>query len=561
MNTRTLSSSLEVELLFGADKQPLTYLQAVWLDTKLAVNQIPSGKVVLSAPGGTTADLKALSHDAERCEPGTAVIIKIKSVSPEVVLFSGVVQQQSYSVRMGRSELTLKLRHPLQKLVASHRNQLFEKMSDKQVLQQLLQDHQIPQGSRMQGLSVVHPQMVQFDCSDWQFIRARLNANGVWLLPDANGGVSVVEPKVSSGTAQYTLYQSQSMAQADGKEPLIEEACWQFSGMEQPGKLAVASWDIKQQAMSQSTQGKPYSLGIDGLDPGRFSMPGQKQWLLASSLSLMPDESKALADSRYLALQTKGVQARFTLMGATAYQLGETLALSGFGTHFNGKGIISSVQHKVSRGNWRTIVTLGQGTLCDVDATLLPSVSGLHIGVVEDYEEDPNSLNRLRVNVPAVGDKSLWARFAMPYASKDSGLCLYPEPGDEVVLGFFAEDPRYPVILGSMHNPENKAPFAPSKANNKKGLVLVKDDNTRQLLFDIEEGSVSLQYDKDHLKFKSGIELSADQDVVLAGENMRLSASKNMTLKGEEKLEASTKVMSMTGNDSVKVKGKAIDLG
>lgn len=561
MNTGILSSSLEVELLFGAEKQPLTYLQVVSLDTRLSVNQIPSGKVVLSAPGGTTVDLKALSRDAERCEPGTAVIIRIKSVSPEVVLFSGIVQQQSYRVQMGRSELTLRLRHPLQRLVATHRNQLFEKMSDKQVLQQLLQDHQIPQGSRMHGLSVVHPQMVQFDCSDWQFIKARLNANGVWLLPDANGGVSVIEPKLSSGTAQHTLYQSQSTAQAGRNEPLIEEACWQFSGMEQPGKLAVTSWDIKQQAMSQSTQGRPFSLGEEGLDPGRFSMPGQKQWLLASSLSLMPDESKALADSRYLALQVKGVQARFTLMGATAYQPGETLTLSGFGKHFNGKGIISSVQHKISRGNWRTIVTLGQDTLRNVDDTLLPTVSGLHVGVVEDYEEDPNSFNRLRVKVPAVGDKSLWARFSMPYASKDTGLCLYPEPGDEVVLGFFVEDPRYPVILGAMHNPENKAPFAPSKANNKKGLVLGKKDSKRQLLFDIEEGSLSLQYDKDCLNFKSGIELSASQDVALTSENIQVSASKNMTLKGKEKLEASTKVMSVTGNDSVKIKGKAIDLG
>jgi Rhs element Vgr protein len=560
MSTSTPSSAWEIELLFGPDQQPLTYLQAVWLDTKSTVNQIPAAKIVLSAPGGTSADLKALSEDAQCCEPGTSVVINIKSAQSQAMLFSGMVQQQSYGVQMGRSELTLKLRHPLHKLVATHRNQLFEQMSDKQILQQVLQDHQIPQGQSLSGLAVVHPQMVQFDCSDWQFIKARLNANGVWLLPEASGGVSVTPPMLG-GEPQHTLYQSQSMAQAGDTEPLIEEAYWQFNGMEQPGKLAVTSWDIKQQAMAQSTQGTSCSMGAEGLDPGRFSMPDQPQWLLTSSLSLMPDESKALADSRYLALQANGVQACFTLAGDATYQLGETLALSGFGQHFNGKGVISSVQHKFSRGNWRTVVTLGQDTLNEVDETLLPSIAGLQVGIVQEYEEDPGSLNRLRVKVPAVGDKSLWARFAMPYASKDSGLCLYPEPGDEVVLGFFAQDPRYPVILGAMHNPQNTAPFVPSEANNKKGLVLVKDGNTRQLLFDTEEGSLSLQYDKDHLQFKAGIELSSDQDAELSCNNLEISTTKDMTLHSKEKFEVGAKTLSATGNDSVKVQGKAIELG
>jgi Rhs element Vgr protein len=561
MSTSSSSPAWEIQLLFGPAQQPLSYLQAVWLETKSTVNQVPSGKIVLSAPGGTSADLKALSDEAKQCQPGTQVVIKVKSSQSQDVLFSGIVQQQSYSVQMGRSELTLKVRHPLQKLVATHRSQLFEQMSDKQVLQQLLQDHDIAQGKSLSGLEIEHPQMVQFDCSDWQFIKARLNANGVWLLPEVDGGVSIKPPKLSTAEADHTLHQSQAMARPGEAEPMIVDACWQYNGLEQPGKLAVSAWDLKQQDMSPNTQATSCNLGSDGLDPGRFAMPDQQQWLLTSTLNLIQDEAKAWADSRYLALQAKGLQASFTLAGNAAYQLGQTLGLSGFGTHFNGNGLISSVQHKFSRGNWRTVLMLGQDTFNDLDEPLLPSVAGLLVGIVEDYEEDPDSLNRLRVKVPAVGNKSLWARFAMPYASKNSGLCLYPEPKDEVVLGFFAQDPRYPVILGSMHNPENTAPFAPSQANNKKGLVFVKDDNTRQLLFDTQEGSLLLQYDKDQLQFKSGIELSADQDMQLSAANVKVNATKNTTLTSDEKIDLSTKKLSATGNDSVKVKGQAIELG
>ncbi|AMS13811.1 hypothetical protein A3218_05690 [Pseudomonas chlororaphis] len=561
MSTSSTASFLEIEVLFGVDQQPLTHLQAVWLDTRLTVNQIPSAKVVLSAPGGSSSDQTTLAGDFTLCQPGTPVVIKITSLTPPVVVFSGVVQQQSYSVQMGRSEVTLKLRHPLQKLVATYRNQLFEQMSDKQILQQLLQDHQIQQGDSMAGLSVVHPQMVQCGCSDWQFVKSRLNANGVWLVPEAEGGVSVTEPMVASGVAPHTLYQSQLVAPMGQEDALITEAYWQFNGLEQPGTLAATSWDIEQQVMSQSVQGKPFTLGAQGLQPDRLSMPDQEQWLLTSSLNLMPSELKALADSRYLALQAQGVQARFTLAGDTTYQLGDTLALKGFGQAFDGQGIISSVQHKISRGIWQTVVTLGQDTLNDIGEALLPGVTGLHVGLVDDFEEDPQSLNRLRVKVPALGDKSLWARFSMPYASKDSGLCLYPEPGDEVVLGFFAQDPRYPVILGSMHNPQNNAPFAPSQANNKKGLVFVKDDNTRQLLFDTEEGSLSLQYDKDHLNFKKGIEVSSDQDVNLKGNNIQASAEQKSTLKSNNEIEISAKKLSATGTSLVQIQGKAIELG
>ncbi|MDI2146127.1 hypothetical protein KBJ94_29200 [Pseudomonas sp. ITA] len=561
MSTSSTASSMKIELLFGEGQQPLSTLQAVWLDSKLAVNQIPLAKVVLSAPGGLSADPNAVAGDVQLCQPGTPVVIKITSLQPSVVLFSGLVQQQSYSVQMGRSELTLKLRHPLQKLVATHRNQFFEEMSDLMILQQLLQDHKIQQGDEMSGLSVEHPQMVQFDCSDWQFIKARLNANGVWLVPDAKGAISVTEPKVAEGEAPHTLYQSEMMAPPGEDEALLREAYWQFSGLEQPAAVAVSSWDVGQQAMSQSVQAKPFTLGAEGLQPDRLLMSDQDQWLLSSTLNLLPSETKALADGRYLALQAKGIQARFTLAGNATYQLGETLALKGFGQSFDGSGIITSVQHKISRGIWQTVVTLGQDTVSDLDDALLPSVAGLQVGIVDEFEDDPDSLNRLRVKVPALANKSLWARFSMPYASKDSGLCLYPEPGDEVVLGFFAEDPRYPVILGSMHNPKNTAPFAPSEANNKKGLVFVKDDNTRQLLFDTEEGSVSLQYDKDHLNFKKGIELGSDQDIALKGNNATISAQQGLTLKGEEKIDMSTGKLSATGNETVQIKGNAIELG
>ena len=50
----------------------------------------------------------------------------------------------------------------------------------------------------------------------------------------------------------------------------------------------------------------------------------------------------------------------------------------------------------------------------------------------------------------------VWARMAHVYATEDCGFVFYPEVGDEVVLGFFDDDPTYPVILGSLYSSKRK---------------------------------------------------------------------------------------------------------
>jgi uncharacterized protein involved in type VI secretion and phage assembly len=142
-------------------------------------------------------------------------------------------------------------------------------------------------------------------------------------------------------------------------------------------------------------------------------------------------------------------------------------------------------------------------------------------------------------------DKPLWARFATPYASKESGLCFYPEEGDEVVVGFFADDPCYPVILGAMHNPKNLPPFPPSTENNQKGLVFGHGDNKQQLMFDSQKKSATLQVNKDVLTLHQGMQLASEQDVTISAQNLALNAKQQVKVEG---------------SSGVHVKGAKVDL-
>jgi len=82
-----------------------------------------------------------------------------------------------------------------------------------------------------------------------------------------------------------------------------------------------------------------------------------------------------------------------------------------------------------------------------------------------------------------------WARMAHFYASNKSGSFFLPEIGDEVVLGFLDNDPRFPVILGSLYNGKNAAPYVPYENNNTRAFVT---RSNMKIEFDEEKKSISL---------------------------------------------------------------------
>ena len=75
------------------------------------------------------------------------------------------------------------------------------------------------------------------------------------------------------------------------------------------------------------------------------------------------------------------------------------------------------------------------------------------------------------------------------YAGKERGALFYPEKGDEVIVGFFNDDPRKAVILGSLYSSANGIPkdFKLDADNFDKGITL---KNGAQIRFRDEEKSV-----------------------------------------------------------------------
>lgn len=208
----------------------------------------------------------------------------------------------------------------------------------------------------------------------------------------------------------------------------------------------------------------------------------------------------------------------------------------------------------------------------------LPGVGGLLIGVVKQLEEDPAGEHRIQVEVPVMQAQvaGVWARLVQGHASSGFGAFFLPEVGDEVVLGYFHDDPCHPVILGSLYSSSRKPPYALAEANDTKAFVtrckhrfefdeknkkitlttpglnqVVLDDSDHSILVQDEHGNFAkLSSDGIHLDSPKDIKLVAKGDI-------SLEATKGITLKAKADLQAEALNVTLEGKTALEAKGSS----
>ena len=85
----------------------------------------------------------------------------------------------------------------------------------------------------------------------------------------------------------------------------------------------------------------------------------------------------------------------------------------------------------------------------------------LTLATVKNIKDDKN-LNRVKcLPIYAKSDVEMpdWCYVMAPMGVKDSGIFLFPQVGDLVVLGYLRNDVNSPIVLGSYWNTETTAPL------------------------------------------------------------------------------------------------------
>src|SRR5205085_2988322 len=119
-------------------------------------------------------------------------------------------------------------------------------------------------------------------------------------------------------------------------------------------------------------------------------------------------------------------------------------------------------------------------------------ISGVVVGVVTNNQDDPDGLGRVKVKFPWLSndEESFWARVAVPMAGKERGFYFLPEVEDEVLVAFEHGDPRFPYVLGSLWNGQDKPP---EKNDGKNNVRVIKSRSGHVIRLNDEDGKEKIE--------------------------------------------------------------------
>ena len=447
--------------------------QLLSISVQREVNRIPRAELILV--DGDSAEQKFAASNADFFAPGGNIEIRLGWMGEQdETVFKGPVVTHSIEAGPRGSFLTVALKDAAVKLTGSRRIAVYSQAKDSDVIMKLVSDAGLTAGD-IASTKTTLEQLVQYYCTDWDFILARADANGLCIYIEDNK-VSASNLEVSAAAAVKFEWGISEIFNFEFEA----DAGHQFADVTSTG------WDGKQLALSTAAKAGSVSLSQGNLDAATIaSNLGFKTDTLVSLVPLPSDELSAWADGTMVRIRTSALRGRPTVRGVNDLQLLNVIELAGFSDRFNGKTLVTGIGHRVSEGGWMTDIQFGispgsasskADVIDDPAAGLLPGVLGVQIGLVTNYKDDPNGEYRVELTLPAISQNkgTVWARLCAPDAGNKRGYFFRPEVGDEVAIGFLNNDPRYPVILGALYSSKNPPPDDFAKLSDKnvnKGFV------------------------------------------------------------------------------------------
>jgi Rhs element Vgr protein len=512
------------------------------------VNRIPYAELVFI--DGDVAKRQFTISDTAVFEPGKVIEIKLRyegNPGIEKTVFKGLVVMQEVNVEQNSSTLTIVLKDAASSMTHGKNHRIFSDMTDADIIKKTLGFHKVSVKD-IADTKPKHKLMVQYACSDWDFIVARAESNG--LLITVQGGEISAQAIKSPGqpkvTLEYGINEIYSFnIEANGEGQYIE--------------ISGNAWDIQQQKNIAVKKTGNLDLAQGNLKSDMLAnMIGGKNYALLTSAPLVQEELTAWATGKLARTQLSLIRGCVAITGRGDIELLDAIEIKGIGQRFNGKALVTGIGHRVTAGSWITDIQFGlsdQWLLHNNEVNslpasgLLPAISGLQIGVVANFKEDPDKELKIQITLPALdmdNQKNLWARIACPDAGKERGYFFRPEVGDEVVVGFVNDDPRQAIILGSLYSSKNVSPKRfgkPDDKNNargiasKKGMVIGFDDE-KTIVYIETPGKNTIMLDDDgkkvELKDQHGNSILMDQNGITlkSAKDLKLEASGNVEIKG-----------------------------
>lgn len=522
------------------------------IDIRREVNRIPQASLLLI--DGDAALQKFAISDTRVFEPGREIEIRLRyeGAGQDTTVFKGPVVRHGVEASAQGSVLRVDLKDAALKMALGRKSAVFRDQSDDGVMRKLIGDAGLKVGS-LAATKPVHSENLQYACSDWDFLVARADANGLLVVAE-DGSIAVQKIDISGAASHQFDYGITELYNFEFEL----DAGQQFDSAQSTG------WDMKEQKATSPAKAKSFALAQGNLDGAKLAKAlGLPPLALSHPVPMAPEELQAWADARLQRNRLALIRGRLSTLGLPKLKLLDVVEIAGVGARFNGKALVTGLAHRVDDQGWRTDVQFGLSArpfchepgLQDAPAAgLLPGVGGLQIGVVAAFEDDPDKQLRVKLNLVGLGDQAgpVWARLATPDGGKERGWFFRPEPGDEVVVGFFNQDPRQPVVLGALFGSKNTPPpdlAELTKDNLAKGIVT--RGGTKILFNDADKPTLTLE-----TPAKNTIVLDDDKELIQIADkhgNKIILDKNGITLD-------SAKDLSFTAKGNVTIEGQKVDV-
>jgi Rhs element Vgr protein len=538
------------------------------------INKITQAKLILA--DGSVSEKDFSVSNSEDFVPGKEIELKVGYHSEEEQIFKGIIIKHGIKIKSGkRSILEIECRDKAIKLTGARHSAYYSQIKDSDLMIDLIEKYSLE--ADVDATNLLHPEIVQYNCTDWDFLINRAEVNGLIAVNDS-GTIKISAPDLSQESVLTLTY---------GTSIIEFEA--EMDARNQLSTVTSHSWDFATQELVEEEASAPSfdntgNIPVEDLSEV-INSEGHKMY---HGGELETEELKAWADARLLKGYLAKIRGRVRIDGYSGIQPDNIVTLEGVGDRFNGDAYVSGVVHQIFKGTWITDIQLGlspqwfskSDDIMDTPAGgLLPAIQGLHLGkVVQIGGDEQEGDHRILVKIPFVEEDGgtdamgVWARVSNVFAGENRGMVFRPELDDEVLLGFINGDPRDPVILGSLHSNINTAPIEASDDNFEKGIYtrgemqISFDDDKKNLLIKTESGnsimlseengeiaiddengnSVKLNSDGISLESVKDIILKASGDVKIEGVNVEAEANANLTLKGSAAAE-----LNSSGNTTV----------
>ena len=471
---------------------------------------------------------------ADRFKPGDEIDVTIQIKDGKETTFNGEITAVEPDLNAtARTTVMIRGYDRSHRMNRVRLSRSYQQVTDADVARRLAQGAGLK--ADVDSTREVYPYLLQTNQTDWEFLESRARRVGyrLWVekrtlhfkKPPPNAPITRLEWGIT-----------------------LSEFRARMSTVEQVNEVVVRGYDpkAKREIVGRAAKSKSQpEIGIggrhDGGEAAQTAHGIQGRHVVVDRPVYTQAEADMLARSTLDDINSSFLQADGVCGGQPTVTAGSYVELSGLGSHFGGRYMVTRALHRYSQKGYTTHfwISGGQGTATITDllkngngargaGASSPTALGVVVGIVTN-NVDPDNMGRVKVKFPWLGDnqESWWCRLASPMAGASRGIVYFPEVNDEVVCAFELGDPNRGYVLGAVWNGSDKLPKPTSwfttgsvirRATFSRvghNIVIVDEPPTSGIVLSDRTGNQQIKINSDTHETSNTIEMSAQEDVTI----------------------------------------------